>query len=156
MDYEKWPDNPVLDGKDLPKGGSTIDFRDPKIWREGDTFYAAIGNRTADGSGAILLYRGKENFKWEFLCTLDQSHNQYGKMWKCPNFFPLDGKQVSLTSPQEMSPVGLEFHAGNGTLCLIGDYDAVQGFTRQRFSLLTMAWISMRPRRWKLQMGGEL
>ena len=23
----------------------------------------------------------------------------------------------------EMSPIGLEFHAGNGTVCLIGEYD---------------------------------
>ena len=53
-------------------------------------------------------------------------------MWECPDFFPLDGKQVLLTSPQEMQPVGLEFHAGNGTLCLIGDYNPQGvGFIRQ-------------------------
>ena len=44
-------------------------------------------------------------------------------MWECPDFFSLDGKQVLFTSPQEMSPIGLEFHAGNGTVCLIGSYD---------------------------------
>ena len=70
--------------------------------------------------------------KWAFVRTLDACHNQYGKMWECPDFFPLDGKQVLLTSPQEMQPVGLEFHAGNGTLCLIGDYDPQgAGFIRQ-------------------------
>ena len=36
-----------------------------------------------------------------------------------------------ITSPQDMCPMGLEFHAGNGTLCLIGDYDTEKGFTRQ-------------------------
>ena len=133
VDYEKILDNPVLDAKDLPEGGSTVDFRDPKVWQDSDgTFYAVIGNRTADGSGAILLYRGIEDFKGKFVCTLDASHNQYGKMWECPDFFPLDGKQVLITSPQEMNPVGLEFHAGNGTLCLIGDYDPKsRGFLRQ-------------------------
>ena len=40
-----------------------------------------------------------------------------------PRFFPLDGKQVLITSPQDMIPIGLEFHAGNGTLCLIGSYE---------------------------------
>ncbi len=131
--YEKWPDNPVLDGGDLPEGGSTVDFRDPKVWRgEDGSFYAVIGNRTADGSGAILLYRGVDGFKGEFVRTLDRSRNQIGKMWECPDFFPLDGKHVILTSPQEMDPVGLEFHAGSGTLCLIGDYDADgAGFRRQ-------------------------
>ena len=132
IDYEKRLDNPVLGGKDLPRGGSTIDFRDPKVWREGDTFYAAIGNRTADDSGAVLLYRSGDCLKWEFVRTLDRCHNQYGKMWECPDFFPLDGKQVLMTSPQEMNPVGLEFHAGNGTVCLIGDYEPEgKGFLRQ-------------------------
>ena len=132
VNYEKWGGNPILDAKDLPEGGSTIDFRDPKVWRDQDgTFYAVIGNRTADGSGAILLYRSRDGLKWEFVRTLDRCRNQYGKMWECPDFFPLDGKQVLITSPQDMSPVGLEFHAGNGTLCLVGDYDPERGFIRQ-------------------------
>lgn len=132
LNYEKLRDNPVLDGESLPQGGSTIDFRDPKVWRDPDgAFYAVVGNRTADGSGAILLYRWIENSKWEFVRTLDASHNQYGKMWECPDFFPLDGKQVLITSPQEMSPIGLEFHAGNGTVCLIGEYSPDGGFARQ-------------------------
>ncbi len=133
VNYEKWPDNPILDAGDLPEGGSAVDFRDPKVWREEDgTFYAVIGNRAADGSGAILLYRVLEGIKGEFVRTLDCSRNQYGKMWECPDFFPLDGRQVLFTSPQEMNPVGLEFHAGNGTVCLIGNYDPEgKGFQRQ-------------------------
>ena len=133
VDYEKYPDNPVLDKNALPEGGSSIDFRDPKIWREEDgTYYAVIGNRTEDTSGAVLLYRSADAVKWEYVRTIDRCYNQFGKMWECPDFFPLDGKHVLLTSPQEMKPVGLEFHAGNGTVCLIGDYDpAGKGFTRQ-------------------------
>ena len=134
VDYEKLPGNPVLDGKDLPEGGSPADFRDPKVWQgEDGSLYAVIGNRAADGSGAVLLYRGKEDSPWEFIRTLDVCHNQYGRMWECPDFFPLDGKQVLLVSPQEMASVGLEFHVGNGTVCLIGDYDPEgNGFTRQQ------------------------
>ena len=133
VDYSKYEQNPVLTGKDLPEGGSVVDFRDPKVWREEDgTLYAVIGNRSADGSGAILLYRSADGRSWEFVCTLDACRNQYGGMWECPDFFPLDGKHVLFTSPQEMQPVGLEFHVGNGTVCLIGDQDPVgKGFTRQ-------------------------
>ena len=133
VNYEKYPGNPVLTGKDLPEGGSTVDFRDPKIWREADgTYYAVAGNRTADTSGSILLYHSQDGFRWEFVRVLDRCDNQYGKMWECPDFFSLNGKHVLLTSPQEMNPVGLEFHAGNGTVCLIGDYDPDgKGFSRQ-------------------------
>lgn len=134
LDYEKYEGNPVLDAKDLPKGGSAVDFRDPKIWREEDgTYYAVIGNRASDSSGMILLYRSGDAVNWEFVRVLDASGNQYGKMWECPDFFPLDGSQVLLTSPQEMVTVGLEFHAGHGTLCLIGDYDPQgKGFVRKQ------------------------
>ena len=54
---------------------------------------------------------------------LAANHNRFGKMWECPDFFPLDGKWVLLTSPQDMLPSGFEYHNGNGTLCLIGAYD---------------------------------
>ena len=132
VDYEKYSLNPVLDKKDLPLGGSSIDFRDPKVWREGDTYYAVIGNRTEDDSGAILMYKSGDGLSWELVRTLDRCHNQYGRMWECPDFFALDGKQVLITSPQDMTPIGLEFHAGNGTLCLMGSYDSEKGFTRER------------------------
>ena len=128
VDYEKYPGNPVLTGDDLPQGGSAIDFRDPKIWREEDgTYRAAIGNRTEDDSGAILLYRSADCLHWEFVRTLDRSCNRYGKMWECPDYFPLDGRQVLIVSPQEMDPEGLEFHTGNGTVCLIGDCEPGSG-----------------------------
>ena len=64
VDYEKYNLNPVLGGDDLPQGGSTIDFRDPKVWRDPDGgFYAVIGNRTEDGSGSILLYQSSDGLK---------------------------------------------------------------------------------------------
>lgn len=135
LNYEKYTLNPVLAREDLPAGGSAVDFRDPKVWRETDgTYRAVIGNRTADDSGAILLYRSLDCLKWEYVCTLDACRNQYGRMWECPDFFPLDGRQVLLTSPQDMYPIGLEFHAGNNALCLIGDYDA-QSHTFRRQSV---------------------
>lgn len=65
-----------------------------------------VGNRTPDTSGSILYYRSKDAVHWEFINKLASCHNQYGKMWECPDFFPLDGKHVLLTSPQEMNAVG--------------------------------------------------
>lgn len=124
-DYVKYDKNPVLTFKNLPEGASRVDFRDPKIWKEKDgNFYCVIGSRPADGSGQILLYRSKNGFEWEFVSTLAENKNRYGKMWECPDFFELDGKYVLLTSPQDMIPEGMEYHNGNGTLCIIGDLDS--------------------------------
>ncbi len=124
VDYEKYPDNPVLDGKDLPEGGSRYDFRDPKIWRKPDGTYRCVaGNCTEEKDGRILLFSSPDAFHWKLEKTLAANNGRLGRMWECPDFFALDGKQVLLTSPQDMLPQGFEYHNGNGTVCLIGTYD---------------------------------
>ena len=131
-DYEKLEDNPVITYEQLPKGSSITDFRDPKIWKEKDSFYAAIGSRSSDGSGQIVLFQSKNLTDWNYITVLDRCNNEFGKMWECPDFFALDNKQVLLISPQDMLAKGLEFHNGNGTLCIIGDYEADKhSFTRE-------------------------
>ena len=123
IDYEKLAENPVITADMLPEGGSEHDFRDPKVWRDGERYYAVIGNRSSDGSGDILLYESADARSWKYVSVLSSCHNQYGRMWECPDFFPLDGKDVLLVSPQEMTAIGLEFHPGNANVCLIGHYD---------------------------------
>ena len=123
VDYEKLSINPAIDASFLPEDGSVHDFRDPKIWRDGDRFWAVIGNRCGDGSGTILLFESEDAFQWRYVSVLSACHNQYGRMWECPDFFPLDGKDVLLVSSQEMAAIGLEFHPGNANVCLIGRYD---------------------------------
>lgn len=121
VNYEKYAGNPVLTSRDIPQGFSVNDFRDPKIFRNADGSYGCVlGNRTEDGSGAILLYRSEDGFNWKFVSILDRSYNEFGRMWECPDMFTLDGRDVIITSPQDMSALGLEFHSGNGTLALMG------------------------------------
>ena len=130
-DYEKYDKNPVLTAKDLPKGASKVDFRDPKIWKGNDgNFYCVIGSRPADGSGQILLYRSKNGFEWEFVSILAKNQNRYGKMWECPDFFALKDKHVLICSPQDMKARKYEFHNGHNSVYFLGDYDA----NRCRFS----------------------
>ncbi len=124
-DYVKYSGNPVLDENDLPEGGSRFDFRDPKIWRAPDgTFRCVAGNCTPDKDGRILLFSSIDGLKWKFEKTLISNNGRFGRMWECPDFFELDGKQVLLVSPQDMLPQGFEYHNGNGTVCIIGNYDS--------------------------------
>ena len=130
-DYEKYAGNPVLTEKDIPEGCSRNDFRDPKLWTcEDGTYRCVVANRAADETGQILLYSSTDGFNWKFVKVLAENHGRFGMMWECPDFFELDGKQVLICSPQDMMPSGFEYHNGNGTLCLIGDYDAqTESFT---------------------------
>lgn len=123
IDYEKYSGNPVISADTLPEGSSLEDFRDPKVWEEDGIYYMVVGSRHADGSGQILLYSSENLTDWKFCTVLDRCRNRYGKMWECPDFFPLDGRQVLVVSPQDMQAEGLEFHNGNGTVFLAGSYD---------------------------------
>jgi len=133
VDYVKYEKNPVLDEKNLPESGSRFDFRDPKIWQKSDGTYCCVaGNRPADGSGQILLFSSKDGFQWKYEKILMANNGRFGMMWECPDFFELDGKWLLIISPQDMLPEGFEFHNGNGTLCLMGDFDeATNVFTEQ-------------------------
>lgn len=123
-DYEKFPGNPVLNKKDLPEHGSKFDFRDPKMWRAEDgTFRCVTGNCTEDKDGQVLLFSSPDGLAWKFEKVLIKNNGRFGTMWECPDFFSLDGRQILLVSPMDMLPKGLEYHNGNGTLCLIGSYD---------------------------------
>lgn len=70
-----------------------------------------------------MLYHSKNLDQWEYVTVLDQSRNKYGKMWECPDFFPLGDKQILMVSPQDMRAFGLEFHNGNNSIFLYGQYD---------------------------------
>lgn len=126
--YKKYENNPVISQSDLPENASMYDFRDPKIWFENGSYYCVAGSCTEDKDGQILLYRSTNGFEWAFEKVLIKNNERFGKMWECPDFFPLDGKQVLIISPQEMLPVGLEFHNGNGTMYIAGSYDAKHNF----------------------------
>lgn len=124
ISYRKLSCNPVITADALPEGSSAVDFRDPKIWKENDTFYAVAGSLAADGSGQIALFSAKNLEAWKFETILDSNQNRYGKMWECPDFFSLEGRQVLIVSPQFMRAEGLEFHNGNNAIYFIGEYDA--------------------------------
>lgn len=140
VDYVKCADNPVIRTCQLPPRASGADFRDPKVWEENGVYRMVAGNRSEDGSGQILLYESRDLVHWDYLCVLDRSRNQIGKMWECPDFFALDGHHVLLTSPQEVQRGG-EFHGQSDTLCIIGNWNEKEKrFTRQSVGCVDQGW----------------
>lgn len=134
-EYGKYERNPLITGESLPEGSSLEDFRDPKIWKEEDGYYLVVGSRAADGCGQILLYRSDNLERWEFVTILDQSKGEYGRMWECPDFFQLGDKQILMVSPQDMRARGLEFHNGNNSIFIYGQYEKdSRRFTREKIT----------------------
>lgn len=125
--YEKVADNPVIPVSLLPEGLSDQDFRDPKIWKEDDTYYVVACSRNEQKNGQALLFSSENGRNWKYLSVLAESQGKYGKMWECPDFFSLDEKQVLVVSPMDMQADGQEFHNGNQSMALIGKYDRENG-----------------------------
>ena len=102
---------------------------------ENGRYYAVICNRTADGSGSVLLYESTDCLSWKFLTVVDRSDNKFGKMWECPDYFPLGDKQVLMVSPENMT--GEEgFYAGSISVFIIGNKRADLSLERESISLI--------------------
>ena len=128
LDYRKTEGNPILSLDDLPDGANKYEFRDPKVWREKDGTYRMVTCcATRDRDARIVIFSSMDAMHWSKGRVLIRNNRRFGTVWECPEFFRLDGKWVLLTSPMDMLPEGFEYHNGNGTLCLIGDYDSKSG-----------------------------
>ena len=137
LNYVKHENNPVVTGDMLPENCSRIDFRDPKIWKEDDTYYLIVGSKDLNNVGQVVLCSSKNLTDWQFETILAaNSTGKIGTMWECPDFFPLDGKQVLMLGPMEMLPKG-EFHNGHNVIAFIGSYDkATHTFTKENVQLM--------------------
>jgi beta-fructofuranosidase len=102
--WQKYEGNPVLLAP--PEGFKAKDcFRDPYVWREGDTWYMVLGAGRPNGSEGVLLYRSLDLYQWEYLHPLIESTAQNDNIYECPNFFPLGNKWVLLVSVMPVSHV---------------------------------------------------
>ena len=102
------------DGYDFEKLGNVLDvpegytahFRDPKIWKENNTYYLVMGAQTLEEKGCVLLFQSTDLKQWDNLGVLADG---FGYMWECPDFFTLQDKDVLLFSPQGMEPEGIHY-----------------------------------------------
>ena len=102
---KKW-DQPVI--QDVPMG-YTDHFRDPKVWKKGNHFYAVIGAQRENNTGCIVLYRSEDLLSWNFEGELQTSLPSFGYMWECPDYFELQEQGVLVFSPQGIIPKGDEY-----------------------------------------------
>lgn len=120
--------------------GRTGEFRDPHIWKDGDTWYMLIcsGSTETDG-GSALLYQtktlevkedGTVDMNWEYSGPVYEMENQpvtYGTSWELPILLPISNESgtrnryVFLFSP---APAGT---ADNKIYYFVGDFYAETG-----------------------------
>jgi len=95
--WQKHPGNPVIG--EPPPGLEVVGFRDPCVWKEGETWFQIIGSGIKGVGGAALLYRSADLLHWEYMRPLCVGEEQRtGTMWECPDFFELGDRHVLLVS----------------------------------------------------------
>ncbi|WP_157152025.1 sucrose-6-phosphate hydrolase [Brachyspira sp. SAP_772] len=98
----------LMEMKDYPKG-ITNHIRDPKVWREGDSYYMVQGARKygADRDndiGEVLVFSSKDKRNWKHISTIS-TKERFGYMWECPDLFNLDGQNILITCPQGVNQI---------------------------------------------------
>lgn len=89
--------------------GYTDHFRDPKVWKSGESFYAVLGAQRSNESGCVLLYRSQDMVDWSLEGEINTNLKQFGYMWECPDYFELQDKGILIFSPQGLQPKGDEY-----------------------------------------------
>lgn len=72
--------------------------RDPKVWREDDTYYMILGARTLNSEGCVLIYESSDLTNWSYKERIGIP--SFGYMWECPDCFKLDNSTYISVSPQ--------------------------------------------------------
>lgn len=107
------PKRLVMANADYP-GDDTAHVRDPKVWRDGDTYYMVQGARKKDDTGEVLVFSSPNLRQWK-LCNRITSNTRFGYMWECPDYFELadigEFVQGSVVKVLSVSPQGL--HGGD-------------------------------------------
>ena len=104
----------------------TCHVRDPKVWREGDTYYMVQGTRrrvegehvesrycAVHGEGAgrdvgeILVFSSTDLVTWRLVNRL-HTPERFGFMWECPDYFSLEVPGGAQAHFLGCSPQGLE------------------------------------------------
>ena len=125
--YKKYSKNPVLTAKNIPFEYQKEHFRDPKIWKKDGKFYMVCVIKQMDNCGAMVIFESKDAKKWTYKGILDSSQKNYSGMWECPDILNVDGRDLLIFSPQEMTAdYNLGFHDGNNSVYTSGILDYKQ------------------------------
>lgn len=94
---------PVI--RSVPEG-YTDHFRDPKLWKQENAFYAVIGAQRENQTGCVVLYRSTNLHDWTFMGEIGTGLKNFGYMWECPDYFELGDQGILIFSPQGLEPQG--------------------------------------------------
>ncbi|MBP5307548.1 MAG: glycoside hydrolase family 32 protein [Clostridia bacterium] len=124
--------NPVINERQLGPGMTAADFRDPYVFKKGGVWYLIAGTRVS-GYGNLALYRSANLSEWQFvgymLNVSDPAAPNYRLtgVYECPAYAVVDGHEILICSPQNLSAKGTEFENVHSVVYMAGKLDAATG-----------------------------
>ena len=111
---------------DSPEG--LLHFRDPKVWKMGDTWYMVFGACSADNRGQVWLYTSDDMETWNFDRILFQDPDPKVFMLECPDLFPVGDKWILMYGPMGPDPVGYGSRNGHNAGYVVGNWAPGEDF----------------------------
>ena len=122
--FEKHPSNPVIDQENLGDIGTTVDFRDPKVFRRNDKYYSVVASKKGteeESVGQVFIFHSNDLIHWSKGYVLLEGDEKFGNIWECPDLFELDGKDVLILSPMNMPAEDYKYNNLNSSIAVIGE-----------------------------------
>jgi sucrose-6-phosphate hydrolase SacC (GH32 family) len=96
ISWRRYEGNPIISSP--PAGYDHMDFRDPYLWKTGDTYYMIVGSGLNNGGGILWTYKSTDLMNWENIPHLyyDNNVDRSAKFWEMPFFYPLNEKDYML------------------------------------------------------------
>ncbi len=128
--YEKHESNPVINESHLPDFANSVDFRDPKVFKEGEWYYCLLGSKVVDlNIGTLLLFKSKNLVDWNYVGETLRApeDNSLGVMFECPDIFKMGDKYVILLSPMYVPKKDNKFANVYSSIYFVGDLNLETG-----------------------------
>lgn len=99
--------------------GDYKDTRDPKVWKDKDSFYMVLGSTYRGETGRALFYKSEDGVNWKFVTQFRSK--RFGRTLECPDIFKINDSYVFVGSPMYIAEEagGYEHHA----ICILADFE---------------------------------
>lgn len=117
----------VIGSDKVPKDFSRADFRDPKVFFRGGSYYMIAGSKNNDGDGQILLYKSADLQNWNYVGIVRKDNRTTMGIYECPDLAVIGGTDVLIASPQGFVKDGWRYENVNSSIYMTGRLDTQSG-----------------------------
>ncbi len=98
LSFDNWEDKtqiiPPIEDTTI---ADPFDCRDPKVWKEKDTYYMCLASTHEKQAGVLLVLESPDGKNWSYFGRVEDK--RLGHTLECPDLFAIDGQYMLICSP---------------------------------------------------------